>query len=85
MAFNIDAATVRRFELPLDEKIGVIAVLLIRKVNLEIFAARAGDRNVWKRKLFHPCTDITAVRGEQQIKASTGIGSFGKHYGVYGE
>ena len=55
MAFNIDAATVMRFELPLDEEISVIAVLLIRKVDLEIFVARAGDENVWERKLFHPC------------------------------
>ncbi|PYS54607.1 MAG: hypothetical protein DMG13_07565 [Acidobacteria bacterium] len=62
MTFNINASTVRRFELPLDEEISVIAVLLIRKVDLEIFAARAGNGNVWERKLFHPCTDFTAVR-----------------------
>src|SRR5437667_11615963 len=61
MTFNINASTVRRFELPLDEEISVIAVLLIRKVNLEIFAARAGNGNVWERKFFHPCTDFTAV------------------------
>ena len=65
MTFNINASTVRRFELPLDEEISVIAVLLIRKVDLEIFAARAAGGNVWERKLFHPCADITAIRGEE--------------------
>jgi hypothetical protein len=54
MAFNIDATTVRRFELPLDEEIRVITVLSIRKVDLEVFATGAGDGNVWERKLFHP-------------------------------
>ena len=74
MAFNIDAVTVRRLELTLDEEICVIAVLLIRKVDLEIFAARTGDGNVWERKLFHPCTDFTAVGGEEQLKAIPEIG-----------
>jgi hypothetical protein len=40
MALDINAPTVWRFELPLDEKISVITVLHTRKVDLEIFASR---------------------------------------------
>ncbi len=64
MAFNVHPATIRRFELPLDQKIGVVAVLVLSKRDLEILAVRTRDGNVRERELSHsaPRPDSTAGR-----------------------
>src|SRR5437870_1933365 len=46
MAFNVDASAIRRFELPLDQEISVVAILVLAKRDLEVFIARTRDGNV---------------------------------------
>jgi hypothetical protein len=43
MAFDIESSIVRRLELPLHQKVTVVAVLGVGKQNLEILTARYGD------------------------------------------
>jgi len=48
MAFKIEPPTIGRFELPLDQKVTVITLFVVRKRNLEILTARFSHRNVFE-------------------------------------
>jgi len=69
MAFNVHASTIRRFELPLDQEISVVAILVLSKQDLEIFIARTRDGNVRERELCHsaPTSDSTAGIGKERL------------------
>src|SRR5436309_11652182 len=67
MAFNVDASIIWRFELPLDQDILVIAILVRSKRDLEIFAARTRDRNVREEEFRHsaPTSGFYCSDGEK--------------------
>src|SRR2546428_1118703 len=56
MAFNVDASAIRRFELPLDQEISVVDILVLGKRDLEVFIARTRDGNVGEGELRHSAT-----------------------------
>jgi hypothetical protein len=48
MAFNIDPPMIGWFELPLEQKVTAVTLLVVGKRNLEILTARFGHRNMFE-------------------------------------
>src|ERR1039458_9916161 len=52
-AFDVEVSTIVIFELSLDQKIRLVAVLVVPKTDLEVFTARTGHRNARKGEFRH--------------------------------
>src|ERR1017187_10229035 len=74
-AFDVKITAVVIFELPLDQKISLIAIVGFLKTHLKVFIARTGHGNTRKGEFRHCRSPVRIVRPRGLRRADSTIGS----------